>query len=199
MRIIAGELKGREISPPRGSRIRPATGRIREAVMSLFTPARLERGPFLDISAGSGMMGIEALSRGAPRAIFIEVDGRTAAYLARTLERLGVDGRAEVLRIDARRCFSAVRKCLDGEQATCAFLDPPFIGELTAELLGYCGQNADVLAPEGLLIARAERPLPTNVTGLEFISQRSTGRNHLSVFSRMADEQPCKGGQDVKQ
>lgn len=183
MRIIAGELKGREITTPRGSRIRPATGRVREAVMSLFTPTRLARGPFLDVCAGSGLMGVEALSRGAPRAVFVEADGRAVAHLARTLKQFGLSQRTEVLKIDARRCFGAVRKYLAGEPASCAFLDPPFIGTLTAELLGYCGQNSTLLDPDGLLIARGPQELPGEVPGLTLISQRCIGTSYLATYS----------------
>jgi 16S rRNA (guanine966-N2)-methyltransferase len=200
MRIIAGELKGREIVPPRGSRIRPATGRVREAVMSLFTPARLTSGPFLDFCAGSGLIGVEALSRGAPRAVFIEADARTAAHLVRTLKQLGISDRADVLKIDARRCFRVVHKLLDGTPAACAFLDPPFIGSLTAELLGYCGRNAAVLAADGLLIARGPGELPSEVPGLAFVSQRSIGGSHLVVYSPIAANQGKseQGEQDGK-
>lgn len=184
MRIIAGELKGREIAPPRGSRIRPATGKVREMAMSLYTPARLTAGPFLDLCAGSGLMGLEALSRGAPFAVFVESDGRTAAHLRRTLAQLGVAGRAHVLRMDVRRCANAVHRSLDGAAPTCVFLDPPYLGSMAAELLSVCGRQPVLLAERGLLIARAPQALPLAVPGLRCVSQRRPGRSHLALYQR---------------
>jgi 16S rRNA (guanine966-N2)-methyltransferase len=184
MRIIAGELKGQEVLPPRGSRIRPATGLVREMAMNLFTPARLSSGPFLDLCAGTGLMGFEALSRGAPRALFVETDARTAAQLRRSAERLGVADRAEVLRLDARRCFKTVNRLLAGAHLACIFLDPPYLDTMAAELLAYCGRNSGLLADDGLLIARAPEALPLEVAGLRFISQRNAGRSFLALYGR---------------
>jgi len=182
MRIIAGELKGREVIPPRGSRLRPVTGVVREMAMSLFTPERLTGGPFLDLCAGSGLMGLEALSRGAPFAAFVEADGRTAGHLRRTLAQLGLSTRSAVLRMDVRRCASAVRRCLGDIPASCVFLDPPYIDSMAAELLAACGRHRDLLATDGLLIARAPAALPQTVTGLRCISQRRVGRSHLGLY-----------------
>jgi 16S rRNA (guanine966-N2)-methyltransferase len=186
MRIIAGELKGRVIAPPRGSRIRPATGKVREMAMNLFTPARLVAGPFLDLCAGSGLMGLEALSRGAPFAVFVEADNRTAAHLRRTLAQLGVAARACVLRMDARRCANAVRRCLDGAAVSCIFLDPPYLDNMADELLAVCGRRAELLDPDGLLIARAPAALPLAVPGLRCVSQRRAGGSHLALYQRDA-------------
>jgi 16S rRNA (guanine966-N2)-methyltransferase len=198
MRIIAGELKGQEIVPPRGSRIRPATGLVREMAMNLFTPARLISGPFLDLCAGTGLMGFEALSRGAPRAIFVEAEARTAAQLKRTAARLGVAARAVVLRLDARRCFNAVQRRLGGTGLACVFLDPPFLATMAAELLAVCGRHAGVLAEDGLLISRAPEALPPAVPGLRFISQRTAGRSFLALYGRgpAADSAPTEADYD---
>ena len=103
-----------------------------------------------------------------------------------------------MLKIDARRCFGAVRKLLNGEPASCVFLDPPFIGTLTAELLVYCGQNNTVLAKDGLLIARGPRELPSEVPGLDLVSQRTIGSSHLVVYRSTADEAGEQGEQNGK-
>lgn len=182
MRIIAGELKGREIVPPRGSRLRPVTGQVREMAMSLYTPARLTAGPFVDLCAGSGLMGLEALSRGAPCAVFVEADARTAAHLRRTLAQLGLSARADVLKMDARRCARAVLRCLNGEAASCVFLDPPYIDSMAAELLAACGRHGGLLARDGLLIARAPVALPLEVPGLRCVSQRRAGQSRLGLY-----------------
>jgi 16S rRNA (guanine966-N2)-methyltransferase len=193
MRIIAGELKGREIVPPRGSRLRPVTGMVRETAMNLYTPERLTAGPFLDLCAGSGLMGLEALSRGAPRAVFVEADGRTAGHLRRTLEQLGLGASAQVLKMDVRRCANAVRRCLDGVPASCVFLDPPYIDSMADELLAACGRFSGLIANDGLLIARAPAALPQEVPGLRHVSQRQAGRSCLGLYQPDPAAHPLSG------
>src|SRR5205809_7168156 len=110
MRIIAGSLRGREITLPKNSRIRPATGFVREMLMNIYTPQRLQSGAFLDICAGSGLVGFEALSRGAQHVYFIEVDAQTTQALKDNAEHFGVTEQVTVLRADARRSAPRIAK-----------------------------------------------------------------------------------------
>lgn len=97
MRIIAGDLRGRRLEIPKDAPLRPTTDRVREAVFSsLQSLADLSAGPVIDLYAGSGALGIEALSRGAPSALFIERNKRLAQILRQNLEALELTGRAEV-------------------------------------------------------------------------------------------------------
>lgn len=196
MRIIAGQLRGREVRAPRGSRVRPATGLVREMTMSLLGD-RLASAPFLDLCAGTGLVGFEALSRGAPHAVFVEADARHAGRLRRTAHELGVAERSTVLKLDVRRCFGAVRKALGSQHAACAFLDPPFIEGMAEELLTCCGRESTALAPEGLLIVRAPGRLPVEVAGLKFRDHRRAGQSWLGVYAPAA--QPETGGRGAGQ
>ena len=189
MRIIAGDLKGREVQIPRQSRIRPATGFIRELAMNLFTPGRIEGGMFLDLCAGSGLVGFEAISRGAARAYFVEADSRTASEIKLAAERFGVADRAVVLTQDARRCFPRLLKLLAGAGFDAAFLDPPFIPGMAGDILKYVGQSAKILNPEALLITRSPDRLSTEVPGLTFIERRGTGNGALWLFKGALKEQ----------
>ncbi|MBN2080758.1 RsmD family RNA methyltransferase [bacterium] len=182
MRIIAGELKGREVSPPRGSKSRPATGLVRETVMSIFTTARLQAGPFLDLCAGSGLVGLEALSRGAPHVVFVETDARTAGHLKKTIHDWDLLQRATILKLDARRCYKAVTRSLAGRPAACAFLDPPFIRGMAGDLLEHFGRNSEILSPDGRLLVRAVEPLSPHVMGLTQLSQRQLNRAWLAEY-----------------
>lgn len=182
VRIIAGELKGREVSLPRGSRIRPATGAIRETVINLFRDARLTHGPFIDMCAGSGLVGFEALSRGAPRVVFVETDARTAAGLRQTAERFGVADRCTVLRMDARRCYSALSKSLGMEPAASVFLDPPYIMGMAVDLVSRLGRQSSVIHAEGLVIVRAMERLPDEIPGLLHLSHRETGKHWIYLY-----------------
>jgi 16S rRNA (guanine966-N2)-methyltransferase len=189
MRIIAGELKGREIALPRNSRIRPATGFIREMAMNLFSPERIEDRLFLDICAGSGLVGFEALSRGAARAYMIEADGRTAAALRENAQRFGVADRCVVLLHDARRCFTPLRKMLGEQRFGAVFIDPPFIPGMAADIVGRVGDGADLFEPDALIIARSPDQLPDAPDGLRLLERRGTGNGAMWLY------EPAAGGE----
>lgn len=183
MRIIAGELKGREIMLPRGSRIRPATGFVRELVMNLLTPQRLENCVFLDICAGSGLVGFEALSRGAQKVIFVEVNARSAGLLQQNATRFGVRQRTAVITRDARHCFKPVRMALAGGLADAAFLDPPYIPGMAVDLIYRFGAAENVLAPAAAVFVRTPDDLPQDVPGLDFIERRQAGNGALWIYT----------------
>ena len=93
MRVLAGALKGQRLATPRGRTTRPTADQVRIACLDTLMPY-LEAGPFLDLFAGAGGVGIEALSRGAPSAVFVERDGHAARALEDNIARLGKIGRA---------------------------------------------------------------------------------------------------------
>jgi 16S rRNA (guanine966-N2)-methyltransferase len=102
VRIVAGEFRGRAIEPPRDRRVRPTSDRVREAWMSILAPA-LPGARVLDLYAGSGALGLEALSRGAQAAEFVELNPASLAALRRNITALGLAARTEVHRGDALR------------------------------------------------------------------------------------------------
>lgn len=114
MRVIAGEFRSRSIKSVPGLAVRPTPDRLREALFNVLAP-RISGAVFLDCYAGSGSVGIEALSRGARRAIFIERDGQALGVLRGNLKSLGIEDKATVARV------------LSKEQlADIAFIDPPY-------------------------------------------------------------------------
>jgi 16S rRNA (guanine966-N2)-methyltransferase len=102
MRIVAGEFRGRRLVPPRDARVRPTADRVREAWMSILADA-VPGARVLDLYAGSGALGLEALSRGAASATFVELNPPSLRALEANIEALGVGGRATVSRGDALR------------------------------------------------------------------------------------------------
>ena len=102
MRIVAGEWRGRVIRAPDDRRVRPTADRVREAWMSIVQ-LELPGARVLDLFAGSGALGLEALSRGAEHATFVESAPRTLAVLAKNIASLDADGRCTVHRVDALR------------------------------------------------------------------------------------------------
>ena len=99
MRVLAGELKGQRLITPKGRTTRPTADQVRIACLDTLMPY-LEAGPFLDLFAGAGGVGIEGLSRGAPSAVFVEEDRAAFAALADNVKRLGLGERARIIRAD---------------------------------------------------------------------------------------------------
>src|SRR5262245_10744903 len=107
MKVLAGEFKGRRLVTTRGSSTRPTSDRVRIACLDTLMPY-LGGGPFLDLFAGSGSVGIEALSRGAPAAVFVEIDAVAVRALRDNVTGLGLEPRARVVRDDAARAVSTL-------------------------------------------------------------------------------------------
>jgi 16S rRNA (guanine966-N2)-methyltransferase len=123
VRVLAGELKGQRLVTPRGRTTRPTADQVRIACLDTLMPF-LAAGPFLDLFAGAGGVGIEALSRGAPSATFVEQAGAALHALRDNVERLGLRGRARVVRGDAARAVADLAAA--GERFAVVFLDPPY-------------------------------------------------------------------------
>ena len=136
MRVIAGDLKGRKLIAPKGTNTRPTAGRVKEAVFSMVQ-SLLEDAVCFDLFAGSGALGIEALSRGAARVYFCEIDPATLESLTQNLNACGIDERASVLKADWRVAIQNIR-----EKCDIVFIDAPYNKcEYYSDILnrlGYC-------------------------------------------------------------
>lgn len=145
MRIIAGQFRGRPLERPRDPRVRPTADRVREAWMSILQEA-IPGARFLDLYAGSGALGLEALSRGASQADFVELNQPSLAALRSNIATLGVEARATVHRGDALRF--AERLAPGAYDVACA--DPPYTRDDAAHLIARFRQGpfARILAVE---------------------------------------------------
>jgi 16S rRNA (guanine966-N2)-methyltransferase len=123
MRVIAGKYKSRQLAAPSGVETRPTSDRLRETLFNVVAPG-LEDSVWLDLFAGSGAIGIEALSRGARSVYFVESSGAAARTIRKNLHTLEIDVGAEVIERDV----AAGLRMLDSQGVTCdfAFLDPPY-------------------------------------------------------------------------
>jgi 16S rRNA (guanine966-N2)-methyltransferase len=171
VRIIAGEHRGARIFAPKGAETRPTSDRVREAAFNLIGP--VDGASVLDLFAGSGAMGLEALSRGARSATFVESDRDACRTVDRNIEKLRVTG-ATVLQRDVFRVLAT-------ETGTWGLIlmDPPYGFEEDARLAPYLVR---ALAPDGLLVyettARREPDLP----GLSTRTSRTYGSARLTLF-----------------
>jgi 16S rRNA (guanine966-N2)-methyltransferase len=133
--VIAGELRGRRVVVPRTGDVRPTYDRVRESVFGIIDPL-LDGARVLDLFAGSGVLGIEALSRGAASATFVERDARVAGVLGGNVERLGLEGRSRIVRGDAVRLLETA---IPGGPFDVVFVDPPYAGGLAEDALALLG------------------------------------------------------------
>jgi 16S rRNA (guanine966-N2)-methyltransferase len=175
VRIIAGSHKGARIFAPKGRDTRPTGDRVREAVFNLVGP--VEGARVLDLYAGSGAMGLEALSRGAESATFVEADGAAAETIVRNLDKLGLGG-ATVLRDDAVRQLAS--DAAAGRRYDLVLIDPPY--RMLSRLLPMLVTHLPaVVEPGGLVVvesdAREEPELP-----LPRRTSRRYGSARISIF-----------------
>jgi 16S rRNA (guanine966-N2)-methyltransferase len=123
MRVIAGRLGGRQLKAPRGRVTRPTSDRVREALFSML--GNVDGADVLDLFAGTGALGVEALSRGASRAVFIERDAGAVGVLRSNLQALGIEPiQMEVRRRDALAALRSARR--SEETYDLVFIDPPY-------------------------------------------------------------------------
>ena len=175
MRIIAGSRKGHRIHAPKGLDTRPTGDRVREAAFNLIGP--VGDATVLDLFAGSGAMGLEALSRGASRAVFVESDREACRTIDRNLEKLRLTGATVVCR-DALQALAAEAQA--GRRYHLVLVDPPYrmFSSLQSSLIAYLPA---VVADDGLLVvetdAKEEPDLP-----LHKRTSRRYGSARLTVF-----------------
>lgn len=176
MRVITGSARGRRLIPPQGNDVRPTTDTVKEAVFSIIQFS-VEGRRFLDAFAGSGQMGIEALSRGAQSALFLDNSRRSVEIIKKNLELCGLSDRAQVL------CRSTP-EYLDGAAGTfdIIFLDPPY---KTGLLQGALERAPRVLSEGGMVICEhpEDEQLPEEVGTLCRKKEYKYGKIRISIYS----------------
>ena len=182
MRIIAGRLGGRRIVAPRGDVTRPTSDRVREALFSILgAPGHDDGHPFrvLDLFAGSGALGLEAVSRGVDLAVLVDEDRDAFDVATKNVAALGVGDRVRVLRSDAGKAL----RTLAGERFDWIFLDPPYTGGALDRALRLVG-DARALAEGGTVIAEHDAKAPPDDAygKLALSDRRAYGQTALSFY-----------------
>jgi 16S rRNA (guanine966-N2)-methyltransferase len=180
VRIIAGVHKGRRLVTPRGDVTRPTADQVRIALMDTLMPW-LPGARVLDLFAGAGGVGLEALSRGAAHITFVERDARAVVALRDNIAACGVAPAARVLREDVGRALARLAR--EGERFGVIFLDPPYEAEATTPTLVALGAG-DVLAAGALVVAQhLTKRAPGDVAGvLRAFRTRRFGETTLTFF-----------------
>lgn len=175
MRVITGTARGRRLKTLEGRDVRPTTDRVKEALFSIIQ-FELEGRTVLDMFAGSGQLGIEALSRGASKAVFVDSDKRAAAVVRENLEHTGLADRAEVYNADS---LMFVRN--RGERFDIALLDPPYgrgILQRALEAVAPC------MAENGVIICELPETeeVPQRAGNLALFRRYRYGKTELAVY-----------------
>jgi len=181
LKIAGGTARGLPLTEPRGVRLRPTSGLIREAIFNILRD-RIEGATVADLFAGTGALGIEALSQGAARAVFVEAEAACCQAILQTIARAGFGGRASVLRGRLPGALSGI-----GERFDIVFMDPPYADESGPATLE---RVAGIVAPGGTVVyehASRYNP-PERPPGLVLVERRVYGDSALALFAPEEEE-----------
>ena len=186
MRIVAGEFRGRQIVAPAGRETRPTTDRVRE---SLFN--KLEHGDgglqgrrVLDLFAGSGALGLEALSRGAHFALFVDTDAKARGAIRENIEALSLTGRTRLFRRDAYDL--GPKPANVGDPFDLVFMDPPYADENLDRVLHTLLAGGWIAEGAYLVVERGSNNTPFKSDDVQLLDQRRYGDCYLFFYQRGA-------------
>ncbi|HMJ07390.1 MAG TPA: 16S rRNA (guanine(966)-N(2))-methyltransferase RsmD [Pyrinomonadaceae bacterium] len=183
MRVVAGLYRGRILKTPSDGKTRPTSDRLRESLFSILTPRIAEETRILDLCAGTGAIGIEALSRGAGFATFVDRSRKACAVIEQNLDMLEIsESQTEVICLAAEN-FTG-RKHERGWDI--AFFDPPYSSDYSTVLFDFGSDMGGLLNDDGILIAEhhSKTQLPDLIGNLRRWRLVKQGQTHLSFYER---------------
>lgn len=178
MRVIAGRFRGRPLTPPADMRLRPTTDRVRESLFNMLAHGLdldWEGARVADIFAGTGALGIEALSRGAAHATFVDNHGASLALVKKNLSYLGIAREAKVLKADATALPPATAPF------DLLFLDPPYGRDLVAPTLRSLATGGWLRPGSLVVVESGARDVPALPASLTLEKERALGDTHLLI------------------
>ncbi len=184
MRIISGEARGRRLRAPRGAATRPTADRVREALFNIL--GDVTGLAVLDLFAGTGALGLEALSRGAAGAVLVDHADAAVRVIQANVATLGYQERARVVRLDVGRALRLLER--QGGRYDLIFIDPPYEGSAATVTLDALGSGS-LLAPNGLVVVEHDtRNRPAEQHGLLRLGERRKyGQTEVSFYQARSD------------
>jgi 16S rRNA (guanine(966)-N(2))-methyltransferase RsmD len=185
MRIISGTSKGRKLATPKSQAIRPTSDRVKESIFNILGE-KVEGKVVLDLFAGTGNLGIEALSRGAKKALFVEKGRQALRLIQRNLFQFGMEGRSEILPRDVSRAIGILKQ--RGESFDLILMDPPYEKGLIQKTLLKL-HSYRIYHEDSILVIEHDRrePIPEMVEGWTLIRQRGIGDTVISFLTPRLD------------
>lgn len=184
MRIIGGEYRSRLIEMPKDVAIRPTQDRVREAIFNILGDVSDKK--ILDLFAGSGAFGLEAISRGASRATFVDVNSKCTKVVEANIESLNIEEyRYDIIRGNVFAVLPRLEK--ESEVFDIVFLDPPYHKDLARKCL-ICLDYYDILAPNALIVVEhfKKDSLETDLEVLELEKEKIYGDTVITIFKKGA-------------
>lgn len=180
MRITGGTGRGRRLKAPSGKHIRPTSEKVRQALFNILSD-KIEGAVFLDLFAGAGGIGIEAISRGAAKAVFVDASREAVRLIQANIEAADFADKAEVIHLEAEAFLRRRRQTFD-----IIFLDPPYTEDL-APLLHMISE-ADILRTGGIVVAERFKKQPSvkSAGHLELFREARYGDTVLAFYSQRA-------------
>ncbi|MGH7988553.1 MAG: 16S rRNA (guanine(966)-N(2))-methyltransferase RsmD [Candidatus Binataceae bacterium] len=183
MRVIAGQAHGRRIAAPRGLTTRPATARVRSSIFSrLAARCDLEGMRVLDLFAGSGSLGLEALSRGAAHVTFVDSSRAAAQVIAANLRLLGPTARGRIISAEVWRALRQLGA--DGERFDLVFVDAPFKMDLSAGILTLLDQSGLAASRSWVVVRQFHRAPTLTAAGFEPVNIATLGDHRIALYRR---------------
>jgi 16S rRNA (guanine(966)-N(2))-methyltransferase RsmD len=181
MRIISGTSKGRKLVTPRSQSLRPTSDRVKESIFNILQDEIVGK-VVLDLFAGTGNLGIEALSRGAKKTIFVEKGRQALRLIQRNLTQFGLEERSEILPKDAIRAIGILKQ--RGESFDLILMDPPYQKGLIQKTLMKLN-SYPIYHKDSILVIEHDRrePLSTVMDGWNLIRQRRIGDTVISFLT----------------
>ncbi len=198
MRVVGGQFRGRPLASPKDERLRPTSDRVREAVFNILLHGipdfSLEGAKVLDLFAGTGALGVEALSRGAASCLFVEQDAEARGLIRRNVEAFGLSGITKIFRRDATDLGPASSR----DQFTLVFADPPYGGGLAEKALISAASGGWLAEGAIAVIEEAERSPLELPAGFTELDRRTWGGTQV-VFARYTSETDSAGLPDASE
>lgn len=182
MRVVSGKLKGKALKAVPGKSTRPTTDKVKEAIFNMIGPY-FEGGLCLDLFAGSGGLGIEALSRGTDNVIFVDRDGKAIQTIYENLKQCRLEEQAEVYRNESSRALKAIVK--RELRFDYIFLDPPYVKQQLKEMLEIIDKHS-LLNDKGVIVCEhsSDVQLPKQIEGLVLLKQETYGIITISIYEK---------------
>lgn len=182
MRIIAGEKKNRKLKSRKGMDTRPTLANIKESLFSIIAPYVPESN-FLDLFSGTGNIALEALSRGAKRAVMIEKEPEALRIIIENINDLGFEDRCRAYKNDVLRAIVILGR--KNEKFDIIFMDPPYKQELCREVIKQI-KEADILSEDGIIICEHHlfEDLNDDIEGYNFQDRRVYGKKAISFYTK---------------
>ena len=183
-RVVTGRFRGTILQAPEGDKTRPTTDKVKEALFSIIQ-SYVPDSEFLDLFAGSGQIGIEALSRGAKRVTLVERSGQAASIIARNISKIRMEGSDEIRFYKKSTAQALELLGQAGEKFDIIFMDPPYKDvPLRLEETAKYISDFDMLSPGGMLIVEHDKDceMPEEISGLKCVRSCSYGLTVITFF-----------------